>query len=70
MLQDFVLTLYKLEVLSFLKNISFLQKKVVASKIKSGTENLTSMIYKSYILELYFRTFHVDINIVLLLCQR
>ena len=38
-----------------------------ASKIKRSTENLTNMIYESFILELYFRTFNFGVSIVLLL---
>ena len=41
-------------------------KNKQASKITSGTENVTSLIYENFILELYFGTFHFDISIILL----
>ena len=65
MLCDFVLALYKLLVktkkivlkkeilLSSLKHFIY-KGKSGASKMKRSTENLTSMICESFILELYF----------------
>ena len=73
MLGDFVFTLYKL---LFCKNKNKIvsektwfiyEEKSGASKIKSGAENVTSMIYEFFILELYFGTFNFDIGFVLLL---
>ena len=69
MLCDFVLTLSKLlvktkkvvlEKICFQKGfeiLKMLKEKSGASKIKSSTENLTIMIYQSFILELYFELF-------------
>ena len=55
------------EVLSFFKKHSIFKEKSGESKIKRSTENLTSMIYEIFILELYIGTFHFGISIVLLL---
>ena len=77
MLFDVIFTLYKL--LAKTKTIVLEKKKHVfkkhfinkeeigPSKIKSGTENLTSMIYDRVILKLYVETFHFGISILLLL---
>ena len=55
------------EVLSFFKKHSIFKEKSGESKIKRSTENLTSMIYEIFILELYIGTFYFGISIVLLL---
>ena len=44
-----------------------LQRKKWSVKVKSSTENVRSIAYESFILELYFRTFHFGISLVLLL---
>ena len=44
----------------------YYKEKSGASRIKSSTENLTSMVYESFILELYFGTFYFGISTALL----
>ena len=46
------------ERLSVLQKHFIYEKKSVAAKIKSSTENFTSIIYGKFILEFYFGTFH------------
>ena len=53
--------------LTLLKPFHLRRKKREATKIKSSTENLTSMIYVSFSLGLYFETFHFGVSIAQLL---